>query len=245
MKKKSDVPLIENTRLAPDSRTGVELTVDEVRRGLLNQSSISVEDQREWAHVRPEGDDDMAMETLRILKTQAQKVLLAVGLPTDHPFALKLVIENKCEPLSQEAVAAQLIDKTNALERLGDRDVVLLALQFASSLHDWQVSKAVNATHAYGKSMEGGRRKGPEMIAKNSEKARESARSAAEYLLQIAPVYRGKSPTAIAKVLLDRAKKGEPKFMVIAEISLSTIREYIKPMCGNGQSRTSSDKRKK
>ena len=124
-----------------DERMGFVVKQKTIKKGLLNQTTESIEQDSTglgWTALGPGGDDDYAVEWLRD-ERNAQDVLAAKGLLTDHHCNLfgVLSLQHKIEPLSIEEAAAKLIDSINSVLAHENKIFALHALRFATNLHSF------------------------------------------------------------------------------------------------------------
>jgi hypothetical protein len=165
-----------------DERTGFVVKQKTIKKGLLNQTTESIEQDSTglgWTVLRPGGDDDYAVEWLRDAKRKAQDVLAAKGLLTDHHCNLfgVLSLQHKIEPLSKEEAAAKLIDSINSVLAHENKIFALHALRLATNLHFFLVATGLNE-HVIGdiRATEG-RNEGPKKKAADVATKREIIRS--------------------------------------------------------------------
>ena len=170
-----------------DERTGFIVKQKTIKKGLLNQTTESIEQDSTglgWTALRPGGDDDYAVEWLRDAKRQAQDVLAAKGLLTDHHCNLfgVLSLQHKIEPLSKEQAAAKLIDSINSILAHENKIFALHALRLATHFHHFLVAGGLNE-HVIGniRAMEG-REKGPKKKTADAATKREIIRPICEAL---------------------------------------------------------------
>jgi predicted DNA-binding transcriptional regulator AlpA len=119
-----------------------------------------------------------------------------------------------------------------------DDGTIALACNLAILMNDFNNVLGPNDIFVEGARMVEGRRQGPAVRSEKSASARAEARRAANDLFKDAPVYR-LTPKKAAREMLRRGESGEPGG--ITGVNESTLRGYIRDLCGTGQSRTWDD----
>jgi hypothetical protein len=227
---KKAMPVETTTQV--DESSGV--VSETIRKGLLNQTTKSIRGGGAWHEAK--GDDELAIESLSGFRQRARAVLEA-GLRSDLLPSVNLratlLNEGKVEPLSDQEIAADLIDKIDAVLQFENKGHILDALQLAVALHDFTLANGLNdiavSGHKAGIILEAGRKR-PKVEA---DRKRELARAAVLALFKEAPVWKPQGAGPIAKQIapaLMRAYRTESLVKEGAQI-MSSVRGYISDMC--------------
>ena len=138
------------------------------------------------------------------------------------------------DSMSKKTIAGNLCV---IIDRMLEKDdgTIALACNLAILMNDFNNVLGPNDIFVEGARMVEGRRQGPAVRSEKSTSARAEARRAANDLFKDAPVYR-LTPKKAAREMLRRGESGEPGG--ITGVNESTLRGYIRDLCGTGQSRT-------
>jgi hypothetical protein len=232
------IEIVRETEEHIDEATGIVVTRDIIKKGLLNRATDSIENSARWHELKPDGDDVLAVKWLESAKISTQSVLSAAGLQTDDACNLYgvLRLEKLIEPLSKEEAAAKLIDGINHVLALENKQAAWAALNFASALHDFLLADGLNEHVMADFEAVKNRDKGPKAKTFEAEKAREIIKPICEELWlrrgSLRNTFSGTAQTIEKKVndALAKARLKPIKAKAIAE----HIKKLFPPMASNG-----------
>jgi hypothetical protein len=125
---KKPIPIdIEEEETPVAGSDGLMVKRRTTRRGHLCNMTEEIVGQ-----LRP-SDGDLAVASLNHIKSTAQEILAAAGLPIESSrhgsLAAHIRLWKLAEPLSAEEIAAELIDKINAVLAFEDKRFAMAALK--------------------------------------------------------------------------------------------------------------------